>query len=74
MTPELSAQLALYRQKCADNTITRDEMRLAIEALRSVRSGAAQAARSSARAKALGATPAINADLILKGLGEMKRK
>jgi hypothetical protein len=74
MTPELSAQLALYRQKCADNTITRDEMRLAIEALRSVRSGAAQAARSSARAKALGAAPAINANEILKGLGEMKRK
>jgi hypothetical protein len=74
MTPELSAQLALYREKCANNTITREEMRLAIEALRQVRSGAAQAARTSARAKALGATPAIDANQILKGLGEMKKK
>jgi len=74
MTPELSAQLALYRQKCANNTITREEMRLAIDALRSVRSGAAQAARSNARAKALGATPGIDANAILAGLGEMKKK
>jgi hypothetical protein len=72
MTPELSAKLALYRQKCASNTITREELREAIEALRMARSGAATAARSNARAKAVGATPAINANEILKGLGEMK--
>lgn len=74
MTPELSAQLALYRQKCADNTITREEMRVAIDMLRSVRSGAAQAARSNTRAKAIGASPAIDAKALLAGLGEMKKK
>jgi hypothetical protein len=74
MTPELSAQLALYRQKCAQGTITREELREAIEALRQVRSGAATVARTSARAKALGTSPGIDASSILKGLGEMIKK
>lgn len=74
MTPELSAKLALYRQKAAQGTITREEMRDAIESLRQARSGAATVARTSARAKALGTSPGIDALSILKGLGEMVKK
>lgn len=74
MTPELSAKLALYRQKAAQGTITREEMRDAIESLRQARSGAATVARTSARAKALGTSPGIDASSILKGLGEMVKK
>jgi hypothetical protein len=73
MTPELSAKLALIRQKCATNTITREEIREGVEMLRQVRSGAAQAARTSSRAKAMGTSPGIDANAILKGLGEMKK-
>ncbi len=73
MTPELSAQLALWRQKCAQGTITREELREATEALRQARSGAAVAARSSARAKAMGTSPGIDANAILRGLGDMKK-
>lgn len=72
MTPELSMLMANLRAKCAAGTATRDEIRAGVEALRQVRSGAATAARSNARAKAIGATAGIDANAILKGLGEMK--
>jgi hypothetical protein len=74
MTPELSAQLAVWRQKCATGTITREELRDAIDALRQVRHGAATVARSSSAAKARGTAPGVDVKSILGGLGEMVKK
>ena len=50
MTPELLSKIALWRQKCADNTITLDEMK---EAIRLTRDSRLTAAQHSARSKAV---------------------
>lgn len=74
MTPEISAKLAVYRQKCADGSVTRAELAEAIATLRESRSGAAQAARANPRAKAMGTVPGIDVNAVLAGLGQMVKK
>jgi hypothetical protein len=74
MTPEISAKLAMWRQKCALGTITRQELNEAIDDLRKVRHGAATVARASTAAKARGTAPGVDVKSILGGLGEMVKK
>ena len=47
VSPVLSSQISQWRMKSNDGTITLEEMRLAIKALRSGRNAAAQASSSS---------------------------
>ena len=72
MTPELAAEMALLRQKCAQGIATREDMIAGVRLLRETRAGAAVVARSNVRAKAMGIAP-INTKSILAGLGEMKK-
>lgn len=66
MNPDLQNQIAIWRRKAADGSLTEDEMRQAVIALRAGRVGAATAAaRSKAKAKA--AIP--TAESLLKELG-----
>lgn len=74
MTPELSQQIAMLRQRIVDRVATREEMAEAILALRQVRSGAAVAARTNVRAKAMGVAAPVDANELLKGLGTMVKK
>jgi hypothetical protein len=52
MTPELNSQIAIWRQHAADGTLTLDEMREAIKALRGGRASAAIASATSKTKKA----------------------
>jgi len=63
MTPELLSRIAIWRQRAADGTLTPDEMRQAIIALRADRVGAQIASDKSRRAKAVKEIP--NADDLL---------
>ena len=49
---ELDSQIAVWRQKARENTMTEEDTRLAIIALRQGRVGASIASESSRRAKA----------------------
>ena len=52
MSPELQASISIWRQKAANGTLTQDEMKKAILALRADRVGAQIASDKSRRAKA----------------------
>jgi hypothetical protein len=69
MTPELQAQIAIWRQKAADNTLTQEEMKAAIIALRAGRVSAAYASETARRKTAKVAIPSA-VDLLAE-LGEM---
>lgn len=66
MSQVVTSNIQLWRQKVADGTITTDEMREAIAAIRKERVGASETSAKS-RAKAAPKTPkaAINADDVL---------
>lgn len=53
ISADTQAQLAVYRQKARDNTLTQDEMKDAIRLMRSERVGAAQVSASSRAAKSI---------------------
>jgi uncharacterized RmlC-like cupin family protein len=70
MSDVINSQIQLWRQKCRDNTITQEEMRLAVAAIRKERVGAtavsATAKTKAATAKAKAAP--IDSDALLDGL------
>lgn len=70
MTPELQSKIAIWRQKAADNTLTVDEMREAIAALRQGRVSAAVTSENARRKTAKVAIP--SADDLLSELGGFK--
>ena len=63
MSTVIASQLQLWRQKCRDGTITEDEMKLAIEAIRKERVGSSEKSAVSRAKKA--PKPAISADDLL---------
>lgn len=65
VTPELQSKIALWRRKAQDGTITLDEMKEAIIAMRMGRKSAAEAAASSGKKK----KPTRSADDMLGELG-----
>lgn len=65
--PNFHLQLALYRQKAADGSITLDEMREAVKLMRNGRVAAATASAASRTKKAAASTP-INSDDLLNEL------
>jgi len=67
MTPETQAKIAQWRVKALDGTLTIEEMREAIIALRGDRLGAAHASAASKRKKAIADIP--SADDLLNELG-----
>ena len=69
MTPEMSSQISLWRQKAADGTLTQAELKEAVIALRGDRKGAAVASDKSRTAKAKAVVPSAD-DLLaeLEGL------
>lgn len=67
MTPELIANISIWRQKAVNGTLTEDEMKQAIIAMRQDRKGAAIASDKSRKAKATTAIP--SADDLLSELG-----
>lgn len=72
MSPEMQAQIQLWRQKAREGTLTQDEMRQAIAALRADRVGAAGVSEKSREKKA--ATRAkkdINSDDLLGELDSL---
>ncbi len=69
MSPELASKIQIWRARAADNRLTEDDMREAIQALRQDRLGAAHASAKSTRAKAKVEIP--NADDLLSELGGM---
>jgi len=66
-TPELDAQIAIWRQKALDDTMTPAEYKLAIDALREGRMSAARASDAARRKKARAVVP--EADDLLAELG-----
>jgi len=65
--PELQSKIALWRSRSADGTITLDEMKQAIIAIRQGRVSAAAAAEGSKKTKSK--APARSADDMLAELG-----
>jgi hypothetical protein len=57
INPELQQQIAIWRQKCADNTITQEEMRAAVIHLRAGRVAAAAASTASRVKRAVAEVP-----------------
>ena len=68
-SPELQAQIAVWRAKALDGTLTDEEMIAALKPLRGDRIAAAQATSTARRTKAVKAIPTA-ADL-LGELGEL---
>jgi hypothetical protein len=68
-SPELQSKIAIWRAKAAEGTLTQEEMREAIAALRGDRKAAQNASESSTKrvAKAKAAIP--DADSLLDELG-----
>ena len=66
-SPELSNQIQNWRQKANANTLTIDDMREAIAALRAGRLSASEASAAS-KAKTRARSPARSADDLLKDL------
>lgn len=60
MSPELQSKIALWRQKAIDGTLTQEEMKEAIVALRGDRRSAAHASDKSRRTKAKAAIPSAD--------------
>jgi len=68
-SPELQNQIAIWRQKAAANTLSIEEMREAIAALRGSRKSASEAsAASKAKPRASSRGPSRSADDLLKDL------
>lgn len=67
MSPELQSKIALWRQKAVAGTLSPDEMKEAILALRQDRVGAAVASAASKRTKAKAEIP--DADDLLAEMG-----
>lgn len=67
MSPELQSKISIWRAKAAAGTLTQEEMREAIVALRADRVGAAIASDKSKRAKAKAEIP--DAGDLLKEMG-----
>lgn len=67
MSPELQSKIALWRQKAVQGTLTQEEMKEAILALRADRVGAAVASAASKRSKAKAEIP--DADDLLAEMG-----
>ena len=66
MSAIISSQIQLWRQKVADNTITEDELREAIAAIRKERVACSEKSTASrAKAAPKAAKAAINADDLL---------
>lgn len=68
-SPELVAKIAVWRQKAIDGTLTLEETREAIEALRQGRNSAYHASEISRRTKAKVEIP--SADDLLSELGAL---
>jgi len=69
MSPEMQMQIAGWRSRIADGTITVEEMKAAIAALRQDRISAAYVSESSRARKA--PKPALSADSLLGELDDM---
>lgn len=67
--PELQSKIALWRSRSADGTITQDEMKQAIIAIRQGRVSAATAAGESK--KRTSKSPSRSADDLLSELGSL---
>lgn len=67
-SPELNAKIALWRQQAIDGTLTQEDLREAIAALRGDRKGAAIASEKSKTKKAAASKPAPSADDLLNEL------
>lgn len=67
---ELQAKIAVWRQKTRDNTMTTEEYKEAIAALRGDRKNAAATSEQSKRTKAKAAVP--DAKALLADLGGLK--
>lgn len=69
ISPELQNRIEVWRQKAASNTLSIEEMREAIAALRGSRKSASEAsAASKAKPRASSRAPARAADDMLKDL------
>lgn len=66
---ELNAKISVWRQAAIDGTLSQEDLREAIEALRGDRRSAAVASDKSRRAKAVREIP--SADDLLAELGEL---
>lgn len=71
MSTVIAANLQLWRQKALDGTITQDEMREAIAAIRSERLGASQTSDASRERKSTAKAKAapVDSDALLGELG-----
>lgn len=69
ITPDIQAKIAIFRQKCADDTITIEELKEALALMREGRLAAARTSDSAKRTKAKATI--LNADEMLKELGEI---
>ena len=68
-SPELQSKIALWRSKAADNTLTVEEMKEAIAALRGERHAAASQTPAARRKAAVKIIP--SADDLLAELGDL---
>jgi hypothetical protein len=69
MTLDLNSRIAIWRQKAVEGTLTREEMKEAIAALRGPRANAAMASEGARRKTARAVIP--SADDLLKELGDL---
>lgn len=67
MTPELNSKITIWRQKALEGTLSVDDLKSAIEALRGDRRGASVASEASRRGKAKVVVP--SAEDLLAELG-----
>ena len=68
-TPEMQAKISIWRQKALEGTLSVEEMKEAILALRAGRVSAAHASESARRSKAKTEIP--SADELLAELGDL---
>ena len=66
---ELQAQIQIWQQRAADGTMTQEEYKKVILALRQERRGAAEASAGARKKKAAAAVPVPDADDLLSELG-----
>lgn len=71
MTPELQAQIAVWRRKAADGTITLEEQKQAVIALRAGRKVAAQVSETSRKRSGQAKAEVKSADDMLDELGNI---
>ena len=65
---DIQTQVQLWRQKAREGTLTQDEMREAIQALRQ---GRINAAATSAKSRSKKSVPAVNSDDLLNELDNL---